>query len=305
VGARVTAVIPCFNSAQYVAAAVSSALGQTFTDLEVVVVNDGSTDNFDEAIKPFEDRVRLLCQPNKGLSAARNAALVATDSEFVAYLDADDLWRPSKIARQIDRLKSDREIGFVHTGVAYVDTTGRPMDQAKVDWSPPDRISLVNLLEHNIITASSVLQRRSAFEDGHFCLELEVCSDWDLWLRILGAGHSIGYVPEAVTEYRIHESNMSKQTERLLAERVVVMERLLSRPVDQAAHSAAQRLRLDSLRDLGHFAYERGDLQVARALYLRAGRAVGFVGTARLIRALVRGLSAMVRRAGRTFVGST
>jgi glycosyltransferase involved in cell wall biosynthesis len=287
VGATVTAVIPCFNSAPYVGAAVESALRQTYADIEVVVVNDGSTDDFEQAIRPFERRIRVIGQANRGLSAARNAAVAATDSEFVAYLDADDLWEPRKIERQVKLLESTGAIGLVHTGVVHVDSDSRPMKDAKIQWSPPDRITLVNLLEHNIITASSVLHRRSAFDGRQlFALELNICSDWDLWLRMLAAGHQIGYVDEVLTRYRIHGTNMSRQTERLLIERAVVMERVLATSSDEEVRSTAERLRLASLCDLAHVAYERQDWRTARTLYFKAGRAAGAIGAARLAKSL-------------------
>src|SRR4051812_32621020 len=100
----VSAVIPCFNTARYVGAAITSALEQTYQPIEIVVVDDGSTDDFDGAIAQFAGRIQLVRQSNTGLAHARNAGIEASDSEFIAFLDADDRWHPDKIERQVDFL---------------------------------------------------------------------------------------------------------------------------------------------------------------------------------------------------------
>ena len=102
---RVSAIVPTFNSAQFLGRSISSALAQSYTDYEVIVVDDGSTDETREVVAQFGDRVRCLYQPNRGPSAVRNLALSVANGELIAYLDADDVWYPHKLERQVKKHK--------------------------------------------------------------------------------------------------------------------------------------------------------------------------------------------------------
>ena len=98
----VSAIIPNFNYARFVCEAVESALAQTYDHLEVIVVDDGSSDDSLQVLKQFGDRIRVIAQPNAGVAASRNNGAAASSGEFVAFLDADDLWAPDKIAAQVE-----------------------------------------------------------------------------------------------------------------------------------------------------------------------------------------------------------
>src|SRR5262245_61971193 len=111
---RVAAIIPYFEGRRFLAQAVGSALAQTYPALEVIVVNDGSPDDFHAAIAPFRSRVRVIEQAHAGTAAARNRALAATDADCIAFLDQDGVWRETKIERQVRFLEGDPDCGLLH-----------------------------------------------------------------------------------------------------------------------------------------------------------------------------------------------
>ena len=120
----VSVIIPSYNAARYVAEAVASALAQTYQPLEIILINDGSTDDTEEVILPYVGKVRYFYQPNRGLSVTRNRAIALARGELIAFLDADDVWLPEKLARQVDCLTQNPRVGLVHTNYVklYADT---------------------------------------------------------------------------------------------------------------------------------------------------------------------------------------
>src|SRR5207249_11176371 len=113
----VSVVIATYNCRRYVGEAVESALAQSYQPIEVIVVDDGSTDGTAEELRPFKDRIRYLVQANQGPAAARNHGIRAARGEYVAFLDADDLWAPSKIEKQVAAMEKSDKIGVVHCGL--------------------------------------------------------------------------------------------------------------------------------------------------------------------------------------------
>src|ERR1700722_15140866 len=125
---RVSVIIPVYNGARTVPRALASVFAQTFTNYEVVAVNDGSTDDTATVLAGYGDRIRVVSQPNRGLSAARNAGVRASTGEYIAFLDDDDEWMPAKLARCVPVLDADPECALVYTLALRGDTQGRPRD---------------------------------------------------------------------------------------------------------------------------------------------------------------------------------
>ncbi|HEX5108256.1 MAG TPA: glycosyltransferase [Vicinamibacterales bacterium] len=283
--ARIVSVIPCFNSAQFVGQAIESALRQTVRDHRVVVVDDGSTDDFAEAVAPFDGRIDVIRQPQRGVWAARNAALAATDSELVAYLDADDMWVPAKLESQLDHMNRHPTVGMVHTGVEFIDQEGKLLSVTRREPVPAS--GMVGMVTENRVCTSSVLHKREAFDDEYFSREVRgPCEDWDLWLRIAGRGYGVSYISQPLTRYRLHTANASRRAESMLIGTVDVMDRLLSRQPQAAVKRAAVLARAKAFCDLGNIAYSRRDLRSARSLYFKGLRAAGRGELRRIVFAL-------------------
>ena len=286
--ARIVSVIPCFNSAKFVGPAIQSALQQTVRDHRIVVVDDGSTDDFANAVAPFEGRIDVIRQPQRGVWAARNAALAATDSELAAYLDADDMWTPTKLEAQLSHMEAQRTVGLVHTGVEFIDQDGQHLPLTRREPVPAS--GLVGMVQENRVCTSSVLHKREAFDGEYFSREVRgPCEDWDLWLRIAGRGYSVSYMPEPLTIYRMHTTNASRRAEAMLIGTVDVMTRLLSRQPQESVKRAAVQTRAKAFCDLANIAYSRRDLKSARSLYLKGLRAAGRGDLRRTLIALAAG----------------
>ena len=124
---KVSVIIPVFNGAETIGRALQSVFAQTFTDYEIVVVNDGSTDDTASVLAGYGEKIRVVSQSNRGLSAARNAGIAASQGEYVALLDDDDQWLPEKLALCVPVLDADPDCALVYTGMLKVDADGRPL----------------------------------------------------------------------------------------------------------------------------------------------------------------------------------
>lgn len=205
----VSVIIPAYNHAPFLPWAVKSALAQSLRPLEVIVVDDGSTDDTAEVLRPYEGRVRVLRQPNRGVAAARNAGAAVASGELLAFLDADDAWLPAKLERQAARAAAEPELGLVHCGVVEVDGQGRAR-AAYLDGMEGWVFREMLLFRRRVILGggSAAVVPRAVFErGGGFDERLSTSADWDLYYRI-ARRYRVGFVPELLVRYRVHAGNM-------------------------------------------------------------------------------------------------
>lgn len=191
---RVSVVIPTYNRAALCARAVRSALAQTLKDVEVIVVDDGSTDGTRERLaSEFGSAVRVLCQSNAGVSAARNAGVRAARAPLIAFLDSDDTWHVDKLEAQVAWLDSHPDFALVLCDLAIVRTDGSLAGTlSRRSRLPRDGDILADVLRAPALVPSTVLVRKRAFEEvGGFDADLRTAEDVDLHLRI-AARHKIG-----------------------------------------------------------------------------------------------------------------
>lgn len=186
---RVAAIIPTYNSALFLGQAIESVLAQTYRQIETIVVDDGSTDGTQELLRRYEGRIKIITQQNQGVGAARNAGVSATNANYLAFLDADDLWLPNKIERQVAIFRAHPEVVLVSTGCKTIDSNGNPLQSTRPPRHLLDRtIGLYSrLLKYgNCIAMPSVMVRRDAFEAAG-CFRHEkgpYSEDYDLWIRM-------------------------------------------------------------------------------------------------------------------------
>jgi glycosyltransferase involved in cell wall biosynthesis len=205
----VSVVIPTHNHAHFLAQALESALGQTRAPLEVIVVDDGSTDATAEVLASFADCIRLIRQPQRGVAAARNAGAASAVGDYLAFLDADDVWLPHKLERQTAHLRDAPELGLVHCSVEEIDEQGRARGYRRdglAGWLFEEFL----LFRRAILLGggSGAVMPRAVFAAvGGFDERLSTSADWDFYCR-LAARYAIGFVPEVLLRYRIHSSNM-------------------------------------------------------------------------------------------------
>ena len=179
----VSIIIPTYNRAHRVTQAVDSVLAQTYTDFELMVVDDGSTDDTTDRLAAYGDRIRVVRQDNLGASAARNAGIRRAKGRYIAFLDSDDLWKPDKLAVQIDLVSRDRSVKICYTEEIWI-RRGRRVNPRKKHAKHSGWI-LKELLPLCLVSPSSVLIAREVFDRvGLFDESLPACEDYDLWLRI-------------------------------------------------------------------------------------------------------------------------
>jgi glycosyltransferase involved in cell wall biosynthesis len=193
-------IVTAYNEEECIASAIASILSQTHDDLELIVVDDGSTDGTAEAIRPFEvdSRVKLIRQPNMGLSAARNTGVEASDAERVAFLDSDDLWMPDYLEEIHAALESRPDAGFAYTDAWWLQaSTGlfyraSAMSRQNPPSRPPeDPTEFLRLLigRGNFVFVSATVRRAALEGVGLFNTSLTACEDYDLWIRMLARGY--------------------------------------------------------------------------------------------------------------------
>lgn len=209
----------------YLPETVGSVLVQTLTDFEVLVVDDGSTDGIAEWMgQQTDSRLRMISQHNQGQATARNTGILYARSEYIAFLDADDLWKPSKLEKQVSYLDTHPEMGLVYTWTALADQIGRPT--GRVVSSHAEGYVWEKIVEFNMVGCGSTpLVRRSCFDlIGLFIPELSPAEDWDMWIRI-AAQFPFGVIKEPLVLYRQHRESSSSQCELMLKTSSAVIER--------------------------------------------------------------------------------
>jgi hypothetical protein len=254
----VSVIIPSFNHARYIRECIDSVFCQTFKDFEVIVVDDGSSDESLDILRSFGNRIRLIEQSNRGTQAARNRGLQLAKGKYIALLDSDDGWLPNKLEVQIDALSRQPEIGLLYSFCHTINADG---SRRKKEWhygKPIDHPNgaLAQLLQECFIPALTVVFRRQCIDEvGYFDEELLGSGDWDMWIRI-AAKYPIACVNEPLALYRLHTTNTIKmlfQTKAILTEYEYVLQKAFLLPevnsLPQKVHNQAwARFHLESAK---------------------------------------------------------
>lgn len=223
---HITAIIPAYNAGGHIARSLDSVLKQTLPADEIIVVDDGSSDDTAQVVRSFGDKVTLLQQANAGVSRARNAGIRAAAGDWIAFLDADDEWLPERLASQVALLKRNPDLVWV-TG-NYLECLCR--ENRTAAYAPVEKCRrFLNGLDHlNYLYAATrlllghtdcmLIKKEVLLETGLFCPELPIAEDIDLWLRIAYRYPQIGFLPQPLSVYHLTVSNSlmtSKRSESL------------------------------------------------------------------------------------------
>jgi glycosyltransferase involved in cell wall biosynthesis len=206
---KVSIVIPTYNSARYVTAAIESVLAQTFKDFEILVIDDGSTDETREVLKKYAAPVRYLYKTNGGVSSARNYGIEQARGKYIAFLDADDLWMPEKLEKQLAVMEADKEIGLCYAATEKVDENLAPI--SVIEARAFDDYCEALLLNLNIVAgscSSAIVRRDVARQTEGFDAEFSTCADWEYWLR-LSLLTKFAPITECLVKYRVVAGSMS------------------------------------------------------------------------------------------------
>ena len=242
----VSVIVPTYNSARYIRAAVESVLAQTHQSFELIVVDDGSTDNTRDVLAAHLGRLRYERRDNRGVYAARNRGVSLSRAPYLAFLDADDLWEPSKLAEQVQFMEAHPDFGAVHTDAAIIDREGRTIKASSNarrqsrDGMVFEEFFRVNMA---VILMSTVMIRRSCFDAlGPFDERDPVVQDYFYFLR-LSWQFPVGFLPAPLVRYRVTPGSLSR---RSAPENVATRQRLLDEFI--AAHADYFHERPDLVR---------------------------------------------------------
>ena len=206
---KISVVIPAYNAASFLPRCLRSVFAQTLKPEEIIVVDDGSSDNTAEVAA--ELGVKVIRRANGGPSAAKNTGMQSALSEWIALLDADDMWAPERLERQAALVRP--ETVLVYTGIRIFDDKGVRDEQPAID-----AVSAKKMLRYrNPITPSAVLVRREmALRDGGFREDVRYCEDWEMWVR-LGRLGEFAAVADPLTDYYVYPDSLSANPKKMLA----------------------------------------------------------------------------------------
>jgi glycosyltransferase involved in cell wall biosynthesis len=272
IGPFISVIIPTYNRAKLLPQAIESALVQTYPHYEIVIVDDGSTDETSEIIKPYINKVRFITQKNRGVSAARNRGIREAKGELIAFLDSDDLWLPNALRNKVQYLNMHPDTGLIHSDMLLLDEYGGTSGKSDPLMTNTGECYL-GLFAGNRIFTSSVIVRRNCLEKaGDFDESIRYAEDYDLWIR-LARECRFAYCEESLGFYRVHKSNAVKDLVRLREGELYVLRKAL-----KADHLLGRRLGRKNVRsrlfkikyDLGYSYFTLGRNDDARHLYIQA-----------------------------------
>ena len=276
--ALVSIIVPVFNCETFIAEAIESALAQTYRTIEVIVVNDGSTDGTLSVLQGFGDQIKVIDQANGGPPKARNAGLAAAKGEYIAFLDADDVWLPGKVAAQVAHLEANPDVGTCyfswHVWPADADGVFRkpafslePMDAPRVVAEKSGWIYNRLIFDCELLTTTVMIRSSIVRKIGEFNVELWNGDDYDYWIR-LSQTAKISCLAPAGALYRVVDGSVSRRA-RPINDELVVIRSAIDRygMTDSAGNNidpAKLHARIDSLIfKFGYLHLRKGSLTTA------------------------------------------
>ena len=280
--ALVSVVMPAYNTARFIGQAIESVLKQTYANWELIIIDDGSTDDTPAVVgRHTDERIRYLRTENRGPAAARNTAIDQARGEFIAFLDSDDLWFPHKLVVQMNVFEADPDVGLVYSNVVRLTEGGRRLGPYRFSLKRlPDGWCLDRLLIRSAVIAPSltIMVKRAVLEKcGYFDVALPVSEDWELWCRA-AIYCKFRYIPRALAGYRIREGTLSREHELLASYDSIVIERAFSHPEVKRQFAAGKLRRLRSraeavrLYNAGARALRAGQPRRAAANFVKSVR---------------------------------
>jgi len=225
----VSIIIPAYNKAELTVKAVKSVLDQTYSNVELIVVDDGSTDNTKEKMFKFGNQIQYIHKDNGGCCSARNKGIELAKGDYFAFLDCDDTYEPDKIKMCVQFLQNNKEYGAVHTAANFIDEKGNTLRiyshlrSQKTGW-----ISNVLILKNYICNSTPVMRRECINKVGNFDESIFTPADWDLMIRI-SEKYRVGYIDEPLTRYLVSGNYVFEHLGMSLKEELQVLKKTFSR----------------------------------------------------------------------------
>lgn len=269
----VDVIVPAYNAAKYLLKAIESVIAQTFVDWRIILVDDGSTDETPEIVRPFIEqlgpKLKYVTQNNKGMSAARNTAIRNSSAEFLALLDADDVWLPCRLSESLRAFECRPEVGLAYGLVSRIDPNGTIIDTPLTDQKHSDRRIVSHIYMRRVhLPCPTITFRRACIDEvGFFDETMRATEDRDLWLRI-ALHYAIRFVPKVLAYYRVSPNSLSTDPDRMLQGQLRFIEKHYGQP---GCGLLAKQIALSTLyKDRAEAFSRRGNAGLALSNAIRA-----------------------------------
>lgn len=291
---KVSVIIPAYNASSFIGQAIDSILGQTYQDIEIIVVDDGSADATKDIVAQYGDRVTYIYQENQGHAISRNVGMKNSMGEYCAFLDADDQWLPEKIERQVKVLNERPEVGIVHCDIKKVDADGNfiPKYKENEKYKTGDIFPYLLTRKGHIATSSAIFRRECVEKLGGFDETVREfgSEDREFWLRIC-KHYKVVHVEDPLVVYRHLTKSLSRsrKLDNIIKGRRWAINKSLKGFTPSLYGWYLKRIAYSAIyKDLGYAFLADSDFQAARVYYLRAIRSWFFdialwVGLARAL----------------------
>jgi glycosyltransferase involved in cell wall biosynthesis len=299
-GPSFSVIVAAYQAAATIGEAIESALGQTLQPLEIVVCDDGSTDDLAAALAPYAGRVRVIRQDNRGEAAAKNAAARAARGDFVVILDADDVFLPERLERMAALALERPDLDIITTD-AVLEIDDRPVRRCYEPSFPfPAEDQEREILRRNFVFGLAAVRRERLLEDGGFNESVRFTTDWERWIRMILSGSRVGLCDEVLARYRLRPGSLSAQRSRMLEGRLATLRLALGNPeLDEGGREIVtetiRRFERDLLVTRARESLVSGDGD-ARRHALRAARAGSLPARMRVMAGLAAVAPGLARR---------
>jgi glycosyltransferase involved in cell wall biosynthesis len=268
---RVSVIIPTYNRADLIEETIDSVLKQTFDDLEIIIVDDGSTDSTKEVVRRFDGPIKYLYQENRGRSCARNRGFEASSGDYICFLDSDDVLDPRMLDRQVSLLESNSDLGFVFSDYQFINRAGEILPKPEVFRAHPLRRGSIFrfLVYFDFIFPSTVLARKDCINKaGLFDPSLDAAEDLD-WLLRMTSLYEADYVPEQLCLCRKHDGNTTSTAIEDGTARVIA-KHLLDDRTKRSLGDDWREIYFDLYLMVANYHYNRRSMAPARKYYFNA-----------------------------------
>jgi glycosyltransferase involved in cell wall biosynthesis len=269
---KLSVVIPTYNHGQYLKRAIDSVLNQTYKDLEIIVVNDGSTDNTKDIVHSYGDQIKYIYQQNQGLASARNTGINASRGEFLAFLDADDWFAEDNLQIKMSFMESHQNAVWVYSNWQYLDEEGNHLTRGSEKFRYADKKLNGHIFQElvhnrNFISPCTVVVKKAVLEDVNYFDPNVVCQeDLDLWLRI-SLKYPAHYIDKVLVYVTVHPKSLSTDFTKWVNGNAVIVEKLKGLiPHDfQGRQKLVNKIIADKHTFLGRDFFQRG--QFGKAIH--------------------------------------
>lgn len=263
---EVSVIIPVYNAEKFIKKTIESVLNQTYKDYEIIIIDDGSTDNSKKILDEFKDKVRYFKQANSGVSSARNMAIKEAAGKYIALLDQDDIWYPEKLEKQISFIKENPNVGMVYGDCYYIDDKDKVIYRVFEDQKYYQGKIFENLVIDNFVPIPTVLIKKEVLDKtGLFLENYSYAEEYELFIRI-AKDYDIGCINEVLAGYRVHDTNLSKNIDKSLQEDIRVKEDALQKYAKQIEpiKNKVKRKLAGYYYEFGRFYQKAGQSKMAR-----------------------------------------